>query len=812
MERFICIHGHFYQPPRENAWLETVELQDSAYPYHDWNERITTECYGPNAFARILDGDGHIARIVNNYSCISFNFGPTLLSWLAEQAPAVHAAIVEADRRSRERYSGHGNGLAQAYNHMILPLANRRDKATQIAWGVRDFEHRFGRPPEGMWLPETAVDTESLDLLAEAGIRFTILAPSQAKAVRPIGQEPWEDVSGGRVDPTMPYLCKLPSGRSIALFFYDGPISRAVAFEHLLTKGETFAARLMTGFSTARTGAQLVHIATDGESYGHHHPHGDMGLAFALHQIENDPNVNLTNYGEFLEKHPPTHEVEILENTAWSCVHGVDRWRRDCGCNSGRAGWNQAWREPLRNALDSLRDRLAPSFEKKAAEFVKDPWAARSDYVGIILDRSVASIAHFVQTHAVRELAERDRTTLLKLMELQRHAMLMYTSCGWFFDELSGLETVQVIQYAGRAIQLGRELFGEDFEAPFLGQLGKAKSNIPEQRDGRLVYEKHVKPAMVDWARVAAHFAVSSLFSEYPAQARVFCYNALSEDFQTLEAGKARLVVGRVKLASEITRDSEQVEFGVLHFGDHNINGGCRKQESPEKFQALAKDLAAAFAKADFPEIVRVMDRGFGQSTYSLRSLFRDEQRAITRRILQPTLDEVEAVYRKLYEDHLPTMRFLADLGVPLPRAFQAALEFVVNSDLGRAYRDGDPDLPYLRQLLEEANRWHVPLDTQGLGYRLKVTTERVARRFHDKADDGGQLETLQGLAQFVRTLPFEVDLWQPQNTYFEMLQSVYPQHEARIAQGDAGARDWADRFLALGETLGIQVTALKKK
>lgn len=469
MERYICIHCHFYQPPRENPWLEAIELQDSAYPYHDWNERITGECYAPNAASRILDGEGRIESIVNNYAKISFNFGPTLLSWLEDKAPDVYGAILEADRESREKFSGHGSALAQAYNHMILPLANRRDRYTQIFWGIKHFVHRFSRPPEGMWLPETAVDLASLDILAEHGIRFTILAPHQASRLRKIGGRAWRDVSGARIDPTMPYKLRLPSGRTINLFFYDGSISRAVAFEGLLARGENLAHRLLDAFSEARTWPQLIHIATDGETYGHHHRHGDIALAYALHYIESNNLAHITNYGEYLEQHPPTHQVEIFEKTSWSCGHGVDRWWTDCGCNSGtHPGWNQAWRTPLRNALDWLRDTLAPQYEEKARACLKDPWAARDDYIEVILDRSPENLDQFLANHAARKLNDAEKITVLKLLELQRHTMLMYTSCGWFFDDLSGIETVQVIQYAGRAIQLAQELFGEGIESQFL--------------------------------------------------------------------------------------------------------------------------------------------------------------------------------------------------------------------------------------------------------------------------------------------------------------------------------------------------------
>jgi alpha-amylase/alpha-mannosidase (GH57 family) len=377
MERYLCIHGHFYQPPRENPWLEAIEVQDSAYPYHDWNERITAECYAPNRASRILDSEGRIEEIVNNYSRMSYNFGPTLLAWMEHADPETYQAILAADRESQTYFGGHGSALAQAYNHPILPLANRRDKHTQVIWCIRDFQHRFGRFPEGMWLPETAADTETLDVLAEHGIKFTILSPYQARRTRPLGGRAWRDVSGGRIDPTMGYLVRLPTGRSLVVFFYDGPISQAIAFQGLLSKGEHFVERLLSAFSDSRDGAQLVQIATDGETYGHHQKFGDMALAYTLKQITSQHLARVTNYAEFLDGHAPTHEVQIHENSSWSCAHGVERWGGDCGCSTGaHPEWNQAWRAPLRKALDELRDRLSPRFEEKARTLLKDPWAA----------------------------------------------------------------------------------------------------------------------------------------------------------------------------------------------------------------------------------------------------------------------------------------------------------------------------------------------------------------------------------------------------------------------------------------------------
>jgi len=806
MEGYICIHGHFYQPPRENAWLEVVELQDAAYPFHDWNERITAECYATNAASRILDGEGYITKIVNNYAKISFNFGPTLLAWMKDNAPDVYEAILEADRESQQSFSGHGSAMAQAYNHIIMPLANRRDKYSQVLWGIRDFEHHFGRQPEGMWLPETAVDTETLDILAELGIKFTILAPHQAHRVRQIGSGSWNDVSGGKIDPTMAYELHLPSGRKLAIFFYDGPIANAVAFEGLLDSGQNFAQRLTGAFSDKRSWPQLVHIATDGETYGHHHRFGDMALAYALDDIETKKTAQIINYGAFLEKHPPIQEVEIFDNTSWSCSHGVERWRSDCGCNTGQhPGWNQAWRAPLRQAMDWLRDSVAPKYEERAGQLLKDPWAARNDYIGVILDRSPENIERFLKNNASRQLNEAEKIAALKLLELQRHALLMYTSCAWFFDDLSEIETVQVMQYAGRVVQLAEESFGESLEPRFLELLEQARSNLPKQGDGRRIYEKIIKPAMVDLTRVATHYAVSSLFEKYEKQTRIYCYSVDVEDYRSFVAGKQKLVVGWAKVSSEITRESALLSFGVLHFGDHNLNAGVRDYQGEEAYQAMVQEVTKTFQVADFPEVIRLLDKHFGTSTYSLKSLFRDEQRKVLGYVLESVLSGAEAAYRELYERHYPLMCFLNEIGNPLPRALLSAAEFILNTGLQRELSGQSLDVERIGQLLDDAQAWNIALDKEGLGYRLQQTLERMMTRL--AANPGGidfLKETVASVA-LARSVPLIVDLAKVQNLYYKMLQTAYPDFQKKAQQGDAAAAEWNTQFISLGEKLTIR-------
>jgi alpha-amylase/alpha-mannosidase (GH57 family) len=807
MHKYICIHGHFYQPPRENPWLEEIEQQDSAYPYHDWNERITSESYATNAVSRILDSEKKIIDIVNNYSKISFNFGPTLLDWVEQKSPDVYQRILEADLTSQKNLSGHGSALAQAYNHVIMPLANPRDKYTQVIWGIANFEHHFGRKPEGMWLPETAANLETLDILAQLGIKFTILAPYQASKVRKIGARAWRDVSGGRINPTTPYELRLRSGRKINLFFYDGPISRAVAFEGLLSNGENFARRLMDGFSEENTLPQLVHIATDGETYGHHHLFGDMALAYALNYVESHNLARLTNYGEYLEKNPPTHQVEIFEDTSWSCAHGIERWRSDCGCNSGgHPEWNQAWRGPLRTALDWLRDTLAPLYENKGRQLLRDPWGARDEYIAVILDRSSENIQRFLNQHATHELSETEKITVFKLLELQRHAMLMYTSCGWFFDELSGIETVQVMQYAGRVVQLADQLFPNSVAKRFLELLEQAKSNIPDHRDGRRLYERFVIPAAVDWEKLGAHYALSSLFEEYAEHTRLYCYAVQREDYQLLEAGKAKLLMGRAKMISEITLESAHLSFGVLHFGDHNLNGGVREFQGDEVYKATWEELSETFKRGDFSEIIRLLDKHFGESTYSIRSLFRDEQRRVLNLLLQSTLEEAETIYRQLYERNAPMIRFITNLGIPPPKAFYSTAQLVLNSNLRRAFEDEELDPERIRTLLEEAKLEGVTLEADTLEYTLRKSVERMADQLLVNPGETSLLERLNAILDTRRSLPFMVNLWKPQNAYYQILKTVYPEFRDRTEKGDENAGNWVGLFTLLGDKLSIRV------
>jgi alpha-amylase/alpha-mannosidase (GH57 family) len=805
MNRYVCIHGHFYQPPRENPWLEDVELQDSAFPFHDWNERITEECYAPNTASRILDAERRIVEIVSNYASMSFNFGPTLLSWMERHTPEVYEAIIEADRHSQKHFSGHGSAIAQVYNHVIMPLANVRDKRTQVVWGIRDFEHRFKRKPEGMWLAETAVDLETLDILAEHGISFTILAPHQASQVRKMGEEAWKDVRDSKIDPKMPYLCRLSSGRSITIFFYDGPISRDIAFSDLLNSGESFAARLVAAFS-GQESPQLVHIATDGESYGHHHRFGDMALAYALHYIESNNLAKITNYGEYLENHPPSFEVQILEDTSWSCAHGVERWKADCGCHSGmHPGWTQAWRGPLREAMNGLRDSLVGVYESAMAPYVQDPWQAREDYIGVILDRSPEIVDTFCAEHLTRELSKEEKVKLLKLFEMQRHVMLMFTSCGWFFDDISGIETVQVMQYTSRALQLAREVSGEDLEPEYLRILENAPSNVPEFKNGAEVWEALVKPATIDLLRAGAHYAVSSLFEEYPETITVACYTAHSEIYELTEAGIQRLAIGKARVNSDITGEETTIGFAVLHLGDHNLAGGVREYMGEEPFSIMRQEIQDAFGKSDVPEVIRLMDTHFETHNYSLWHLFKDEQRKVLDQILDSTLKEVAASFRQIYERHYPVMQVMKEMRIPLPKAFATATELIIGTDIREELRSEELDLERIEKLVEETKRWSLELDMKSLGF---VASERIASIMEELSkapEEVAHLQKLQDLFGVLSGLPMQLDLWKAQNTYFSIGEARFQTMQQRAGAGDENAREWIDHFKELGDYLHVK-------
>ena len=802
MPRYVCVHGHFYQPPRENPWLEEVEIQASAAPYHDWNERITAECYRPNAWSRVLDEDGRIARIVNNYARISFNVGPTLLSWLERHAPDVYEAIRSADRASRERYSGHGSALAQPFHHTILPLATPADRETQVEWGIRDFRARFGREPEGMWFPEAAVDPDVLAVAADHGIRFTVLSPFQAARFRRIGTQEWTTPAPGDVPTTRAYALPLPNGRSMAAFFYHGSLATEIAFQGLLHSGSALADRLAGAFDPSLGDApQLVHVATDGETYGHHHRHGDMALAFALERLAARTDLALTNYGEFLARHPPEFEAEVHGPSSWSCAHGVERWRSDCGCNSGRhPGWNQAWRTPLRAALDGLRDAARAPLDRLGATLFRDFRAARLDFIDFVRDRSDEARAAFLARHASRELSPEETVSAWSVLEIERQLQQVYTSCGWFFDDVGGIESVQVLQYAARAIQLAEATLGGSFEAPFLERLALAHSNVADVGDGRRIYERFVQPNRISLRSVCAHFALSSLFEEYPETARVYCYTVRGEARRVAAAGGARLAVGRAEVRSEATGQSELFTYGALHIGGHNLFGGVRPFLGEEPYRATAQELAEAFERGDIPETIRRVDRHFREATYTLRLLFRDEQRRIVSLLFDSVRESIEVSFRRIYESTAPILRSLADSGATAPAALRTAAEFYLHEQLRHALERFPPEVAEARARLRELARLELAIDPSD----RELVWQRAAERLWEAAVGPprapAHLRSLRDLLDLARTYSIDFDLARLQNGYYALRTAT---RAPSAAEGSEETREeWEAEFRTLAEAL----------
>ncbi len=808
LKNHICIHGHFYQPPRENPWLEAIELQDSAYPYRNWNERITFECYAPNTASRIVDDRNFITEIINNFTKISFNFGPTLLSWMQAYQPYIYHAILEADRLSQEKFSGHGAAIAQCYSHMIMPLANDRDKRTQVLWGIKDFESRFNRRPEGMWLPETAVDTATLEVLAEFGMKFTILAPQQMKSVRRIGEKTWKRVDPDHPDIFRPYLCPLPSGKTISIFFYEGNVAHDVAFGGLLNNGENFAKRLMKAFPEAPSGSFLMHIATDGETYGHHHQFGNMALSYCLRTIETMPAVRMTVYGEYLEKHPPEYEVEIVENSSWSCAHGVERWRADCGCCIGdRANWQQKWRVSLRKAMNHLRDQLAVVFEEEMSQYVKEAWQVRDAYIQVILNRSSETVEAFLKRHVYVDLHPHDRVKILKLLEMQKYAMYMFTSCGWFFDDIAGLEASQIIQYAGRAIQLVGEITQKDFESAFLSLLEKAPGNTAEYKTGAEVYHKNVKPMMIKLIDVGAHYAISSLFEKYPDPASIYAYTVKNKSYHQYETGKQRLVIGQTTVRSDITWEEAEVDFVALHLGDYNLYCGVNPLSKTQDFDQFHDKIRQIFLQNNIPAVIQTMNEVFGSHNYSLWDLFKNEQGKVLSEVFNATLSSIESHFREIYEHYYPLMQIKPEFRIPLPKALSMTVEFVLSREMVDTLEEDELDLERLQRVTAEIKRWSFMRDMESVSLTASTKIGALLEDISNEPQNNKHLKLCVEVLKALLPLSLPLELWKAQNIYFVMNKEIYQTMRQRAQQKDEHSVEWVNLFEQLGQYLKVRNT-----
>ena len=712
---YITIHGHFYQPPRENPYINEIERQESAAPFHDWNARIHHECYRPNAFSRIERRDGKIVKIVNNYEYMSFNMGPTLLSWMEFHDRDTYQAILDADKRSADRLNGHGNAIAQVYNHIMMPLANWRDKLTQIRWGKADFQSRFGRKPDGMWLAETGVDYETLEALFLEGIKFIILAPSQAQRCRPMSTDEhpnpaWQEVGSAQIDPNRPYRCYLRRHRNtssnvselgqfhlpadndayIDVFFYDGPISRDMGFGDLLGNSHNFAKRINQAVRDDHRQSQLVSVATDGETFGHHKHFTEKTLSYAFVEEFPKHGWTVTNYAHYLSLFPPTYEAELKPATAWSCAHGVDRWQGGCECGGEGSDYQLLWRRPLRDSLNWLRDHLATVFVDIGRKYFNDPWEARDRYIDVlqyslsegITEHSPVLEQFFEQQCGSKVSTSSQRVDALRLLEMQRHSLLMFTSCGWFFEELSRPETVQILRYAARAIELAADVAGVLLEDEFIQRLAKAPSNLAEFKNGEGVYRQQVVTNRITLAQVAAQYALSSTLGNYARSQQIYCYTIQQQDYQLQRIGSMSLAIGQIQLVSGITQESVTYIFAVLHLGGDDFHCCIQPFTGRREYEEIKATLFKTLKQANTATVILAMSSNFSGEQFNLHHLFAEERHRILQQLADETLTRLDQLYEQVYRDNYGILISFRRDGLAVPPELQVAADIVLNNRL----------------------------------------------------------------------------------------------------------------------------------
>ncbi|MDR1397434.1 MAG: DUF3536 domain-containing protein [Desulfarculales bacterium] len=775
VKKFVCIHGHFYQPPRENPWLEYIEPQESAAPFHDWNERVNAECYAPNTAARIIDSNSWITKIINNYEYISFNFGPTLLDWLAEADPDTVDMIRAADAKSLRRL-GYGNAIAQNYNHIIMPLASRHDKITQIRWGIKNFEHHFGRPPQGMWLAETAVDLDTLDLLAREGILFTVLAPRQAAAVRPHHTAPWQDVLHSRIDPRRPYYAVLPGGGKMALFFYDGPLSQSIAFEGILNDGQAFAARIKNLFDPHPSDPQLVHMATDGESYGHHHRFGEMALAYALHLLNQDPEVTITNYAGYLAANPPTWEVQIIDNSSWSCVHGVERWRSDCGCGGRGKDWSLAWRSFLRQGLDELRDDVVRLMETKGRELLKDPWAARDDYINFLLaPNGEEAIYDFLARHQAGPLDPNQADTAMKLMSCARFAMYMFTSCGWFFEDISGLEAVQNMNYAARCIDLANSIDKKSKRLErLLRTLEKAESNFPTQGSGRDIWRRYVEETWpADAAQVLAEALLPVSINGQNPPSRFHCYVMKTKWWQQRRNLNILLSLGAVEGRHIHLLNSKTMSVALLYVPDESTLTMVGPWRGGQDLTSLWEQLTAPLQRVDIKQLKKILLGLAGWRPLNLVDFSFESRHDLATALLGNVINRYRQSVAEVYSEGQEAMHMLREINLPLPNIFSSLAEAIIADQAMNILQNITPSMPLpsiLNRLAMQARALGIKINDPHLKRMLESILERESKYLYSEPGHyQSHLERLNSLLTLAQAFSIEADLWRVQNNFYLM-------------------------------------------
>lgn len=716
--KYCIIHGHFYQPPRENPWINRIQRQPSAAPYHDWNERIYDECYRPNAYSRLLDPQGMIQDIHNNYTNLSFNFGPTLLMWLEKNHPVVTRRILDADAESYNRLDRHGNAIAQVYNHLIMPLASRRDQLTQIRWGKSFFRSRFGRDSEGMWLAETAINRETVNCLIEEGIRFVILSPAQAEAFRTLESDddfvplPEQGIDTRYPYRVFPYTKEGNRGDGfLDVFFFDEGLSRAASFEDLLTHADSFAQRLGSVFSENAQEDETVILATDGETFGHHKPFSDMCLAFFFTHTAYRFGIEPVNFGYVLAHNPSRYEVTLKnasgEGSSWSCTHGTGRWIRDCGCRTGgKETWNQKWRTPLRKALEHLQQHIDTAFEKTLEEYTQNPWALRDAYTPYENEYSTDAITQLLVSHGCSvSLDQTSITTIVRLLEAQKYMLYAFTSCGWFFSDISGIETIQNLLYACRAMQLGlTEDLSTEAVQDFFSLLDTAHSNSGVMT-GKTHFEKEAVPFLKHLHILC--FTAAAYKTAFTLAENQFDYYGYTVILKPLKHTIDTTAGNEYFLATITnTRSGESGACSILLIHENDTG--------PEAF-VLPGDVT--------------VDRGFSwqktdnwekhpRSTHlTLSNIFSESKTAFSD-LFTEQLDRTTIMqYTTWVEKHHSILKALIALHLKLPDYLYGPLSYVINSQWNVAVTGlnggdlSDEQFLQLRSIHEKSQQYGIPID-----------------------------------------------------------------------------------------------------
>lgn len=776
--KYLVLHGHFYQPPRENAWTGEIEDQPGAAPYANWNERIWAECYHPNAAAQVLDvSSGKILQLVNNYRWMNFNFGPTLMTWMEKHHPETYRRILAADAASVRDQEGAGNAIAQAYHHAILPFCNDKDLRTEIRWGIKDFSRRFQRAAKALWLPETACNRKVLAALIEEGMTFVILAPQQAGRIRPLSGGEWTAVDETSLEIARPYRWMHPdgSGRFLSIFFYHGAVARQAAFENILASSQFFMDRLEAGLPSQEG---LMHMAVDGETFGHHFKFGDRTLAYTLTVEAGKRGWRVVNYETALRLIPATHEVELNEGplgegSSWSCAHGVGRWIRDCGCHTGgKEHWNQSWRTPLRQALDLLRDHSARFFEDAGSRLFRNPWEARDDYLDLF-HGSAAEQARYWERFCGRELPLEKEKQARMLLEMQRFALRMYTSCGWFFHDLSGIETRQILQYAGKVMDFFSEFGEKPPEGAFLDLLSQARSNLADQGTGADIYRKQLHSSRVDGRRMGAHLGMLFALGSTDEKGEEGVYDYALEQTRRETLGQLTLATGRVSVQECWTKKEESYFFAALHLGGPDLYA-LVKPSLPQAAETFFSELWEKLPLLSLPRLFHELHERLGEEAYGIEQLLPHVRKKVFHDIFRGLLNKFYESYAKLYEENKRSLEMLQAAGFTVPRELRAAAEFTLEKRLEEELhrQAGRKDLDSYKHvvaILEEAQQRGCQLDRSAAASAFSRLIEEGVQEVLKNNRHAMQL--VRDILDVVDRLALPVNLEMPRLLFWEALE-----------------------------------------